>query len=419
MGTDFRNRAIGSGRTMTFRKTFIPRAWRLTPRPDSRTEGLALAQVQGPTGRAAVILPHLAKLRYVVVRRGAASLSIDAGPNFVIEKLSPFAAAVAWTRLAFIRKRKKYLCFPDFFLFSVGHKHRRRRFTHFNQHMLGLGVAVDGPLFGTHPELLAGWPQIPGPARRIDRPVRAAVVVHIYYEDTWRDFAAVLKRVPIPFDLIVTTVPAREGLAAAVREEFPWAEVIAMDNRGRDVRPFLALLEEGRLDRYAFVCKLHGKKSSDGGRSTHLGALWRRRLLLDLLAAPGIAESIVATFDNNPAIGMIGPRVFRMPSATHPEALAWGAGNRETILALAERMGTPADRYLLDFFGGTMFWVRPEALKPLRRLNLAESFSEERGFLDGGLEHAVERLFAAAVVQAGYQLADIDAMGVLPERPDL
>jgi hypothetical protein len=54
----------------------------------------------------------------------------------------------------------------------------------------------------------------------------------------------------------------------------------------------------------------------------------------------------------------------------------------------------------------------------LRGLNLAESFSEERGLLDGGLEHAVERLFAAAVVQAGYQLADVDAMGALPERPD-
>ena len=45
-----------------------------------------------------------------------------------------------------------------------------------------------------------------GPARRIDRPVRAAVVVHIYYEDTWLDFAAVLKRVPIPFDLIVLSL---------------------------------------------------------------------------------------------------------------------------------------------------------------------------------------------------------------------
>ena len=55
-----------------------------------------------------------------------------------------------------------------------------------------------------------------------------------------------------------------------------------------------------------------------------------------------------------------------------------------------------------------MFWVRPEALAPLRRLKLSEAFPEEQGLLDGGLEHAVERLFGAAVTAAGYRLEDCD-----------
>ena len=113
---------------------------------------------------------------------------------------------------------------------------------------------------------------------------------------------------------------------------------------------------------------------------------------------------------------MIGPRAFRLPSDTYSEELSWSI-NKQRVLQLAEKMGISAERFRLDFFGGTMFWVRPEALAPLRRLELAEAFKEERGLLDGGLEHATERLFGAAVVAAGYQLGESDGyVGRAAER---
>ena len=58
-----------------------------------------------------------------------------------------------------------------------------------------------------------------------------------------------------------------------------------------------------------------------------------------------------------------------------------------------------------------MLFRSPEALAPLRRLALSGDFPEERGLLDGGLEHAAERLFGAAVVAAGFRLADSDGYG--------
>ncbi len=189
--------------------------------------------------------------------------------------------------------------------------------------------------------------------------------------------AGVLRRLAIPFDLIVTTVAGRERLTEAIRAEFPDADVEVMENRGRDVRPFLALLERGRLDRYRYVCKVHGKKSSDGGRKSYMGSLWRRRLLFDLLAAPGLAQSIVDMFERDPAIGMIGPRAFRMPSETYSEDLSWSI-NKDRVLQLAEAMGVPRDRFRLDFFGGTMFWARPEALAPLRKLALSGGVSRRK-----------------------------------------
>ena len=93
---------------------------------------------------------------------------------------------------------------------------------------------------------------------------------------------------------------------------------------------------------------------------------------------------------------------------------SWSS-NRAMTLELAGRMGVPADEFKLDFFGGTMFWVRPEALKPLRNLHLAAEMPDEGGLIDGGLPHAVERVFPTAVLAAGYRLADSDGVEALRE----
>jgi lipopolysaccharide biosynthesis protein len=77
-------------------------------------------------------------------------------------------------------------------------------------------------------------------------------------------------------------------------------------------------------------------------------------------------------------------------------------------LKIAERMGVPAEKFRLDFFGGTMFWVRPEALKPLRDLRLAADMPYEGGLIDGDLPHALERVLPTSVLVAGYKLADSD-----------
>jgi rhamnan synthesis protein F len=389
------------------------RAYRLTPIGGQADDVVSKLRISGAASSQIVLLPYSSGLGYFVVPASGKTLSIETD-DFRAEALGLPTSLWVRLRLALLFKKKKYLQFEEFSLFSYGVKPERKRFTTFNQHMFNTGVALDGDLVTRHPELLTGWAEIEPHERTKRAPgasSAAAIVVHIYYEDTWPDIAEVLKRLTIPFDLIVTTVPGRERLIEAVRRDFPHADIEAMENRGRDVRPFLVLLERGRLDRYRYVCKVHGKKSSDGGRMSYMGSLWRRRLLFDLLAAPGLADSIAERFDRDPSIGMIGPRAFRLPSETYSEALSWSV-NRPTVLEIAARMGVPAERFRLDFFGGTMFWVRPEALRPLRELRLAETFGEEKALLDGGLEHATERLFATSVVAAGYRLANSDGSGV-------
>jgi Rhamnan synthesis protein F len=389
----------------------LPRAYRLKPVAQREDDALSLLTI-GASNKS-VLVPFSPGLNYVIASNGGAKLPIKAD-DFRIETLGALPSLWARLRLLFLFRKKKYLKYDEFSLFSVGPKFERKRFTRYNQGTMNIGVVADSDLAARHPELLYGWPAEVSPAPiGMDRSGRipVAVVAHIYYEDTWPDIAGALRGLTIPFDLIVTTVAGRERLVETIRRSHPGAEIEIVENRGRDVGPFMLLLERGRLDGYRYVCKIHGKKSMDGGRKTYMGDMWRRRLLFDLLGSPGAANAVIEMFERDPSVGMIGPRVFRLPRDGYSENLSWSA-NRPMTLKIAERMGVSADKFQLDFFGGTMFWVRPEALKPLRDLRLAADMPYEGGLIDGDLPHALERVLPTSVLVAGYKLANSDGYDV-------
>jgi hypothetical protein len=396
----------------------FPRAYRL--KPVGQREDDALSQLRIGASNQSVLVPFSPSLNYIVAPSLGDELPIRTG-DFRVERLGVLPSLWARLRLVFFFKKKKYLKYDEFSLFSVGPRAERKRFTRYNQDTMNIGVVADGDLVAKHPELLYGWPvEVSAPAQAASPSARipVAVVVHIYYEDTWPDIAGALRGLTIPFDLIVTTTAGSERLTETIRQAYPQADIEVVENRGRDVGPFITLLERGRLDRYKYICKIHGKKSIDGGRKTYMGAMWRRRLLFDLLGAPSAANAAIEMFERDPSIGMIGPRVFRLPKEGYSEDLSWSA-NRSMTLGIAERMGVPADKFQLDFFGGTMFWVRPEALKPLADLGLAADMPYESGRIDGDLPHAIERVLPTSVLVAGYKLADSDGSKVLGEQEQL
>lgn len=238
---------------------------------------------------------------------------------------------------------------------------------------------------------------------------RTGVFLHLYYSELWPEFAAFLNQIQHPFDLWITHCGLSSPACKQILEVFPQAEIVQVENRGRDIWPFISFLNDGILDKYEYICKIHSKKSvhRPGMEEGLFGSRWRRRALYDLLAA-GRAEHIVGMFDCDPSLGIAGPRVLRVPNTRYTSQMAWGPSrNWDVTFRLARRMGMQMAVEDLDFFAGSMFWVRPVALEPIRRLNLQrDDFPDEAGQLNGEVQHALERLFTASAVRAGLSIAE-------------
>lgn len=242
---------------------------------------------------------------------------------------------------------------------------------------------------------------VPPPARQntppLPRSVAVAVVVHLHYDEVWPDFASRLARLSVPFDLIVTTNEARPERDARIYADFPEVKIVVYENRGRDVGPFVQLLREGYLETYELICKVHGKRSLALGPRAIFGEVWRLSVLNDLLGSDAVAKAIVNRFLAEPDLGLVGPARFRVPNdCRHSYEDTWGRNNEATTKKVAMALGRPDERFQLDFFAGTMFWIRKELLDLLKPLDLTlDSFPEEAGQSDGTLQHALERLFGA------------------------
>ncbi len=326
-----------------------------------------------------------------------------------IEPVGWGEAALAMLRRRFTRLRQGVLDFDGVEVFPCGPKRTTKRYRKHVRYARAVQTPPDGQIMADHPELIAGWPAGEGeaPAAPSASSPAVAVALHLHYVDLWPEIETLLARWSFPFRLFVTLTRGNPQLVERVQSAFPGSAIRIVDNRGRDVRPFLALLEDGVFDSFELVCKIHGKKSVGNGRIAIFGDIVRRATFLDLIATDAQARNIVQMFRDDPGIGLIGPRRFRAVSDSEAPRDLLGR-NRQAAEAIAARMASAIRDDAFDFFEGTMFWARPQALAPLQRLRLTADFAApEAGLADGALEHAVERLFNHAARVAGFRVADV------------
>ena len=230
-----------------------------------------------------------------------------------------------------------------------------------------------------------------------------AVILHLFYFDLWQEIQAYLANIPHDFDLYLSIPPDFSPVVLRdLLARYPRAAIRIVENRGRDIAPFLLCLSEICDSGYTAVCKLHSKKSphlADGrGWRPETGETWRNQLYEELLGSPRQVERILAAFARDERLGMAGP------SANWLRYLDYEGDNRVAVGELMRRLRIEGEEF--RFFAGSMFWFRPRYLKNVAALNLRPvEFPAERAQVDGTLAHAVERILAAAICQSGGRVA--------------
>lgn len=388
------------------------RAYRLTSVRDARNQPVLRLNYDKNSLDRPVYLPNGDEASWLIPPRLRSSPLRMQSNDLTVQALGPWASFKTFIRSRLTFKRKKYLQFDGFRLLLDGPTATRALSYETNKLLGRTGSRPDSAIAVLHPELLIGWGAegvvLPPCTRQEPLPARIVIVIHIYYIETWPEIAVMLKAIPYHHDLIITLPPEREALTAAILSDIPAAKIRIIENRGRDVRPFLILLEDGTLSQYDYICKIHSKRSRANDPSGNLGDICRRRTFFDLLVAPGAISTILQRFRADATLGMIGSRVFRLRGPKQ-KSMFW-RHNRLNMQNIIRELGGNPDRVEPDFFEGTMFWVRTSAFDRLRDLRLSSRFLREQGAKDGALEHAVERIFATSVTLAGYKIEDIDVL---------
>ena len=214
---------------------------------------------------------------------------------------------------------------------------------------------------------------------------KVAIVIHLFYPDIWQEIHGYLKQLTIGYDLFITVPPSvKDEEIITVFKDQPSVKLYRTDNRGRDVLPFLQVMNIIGLKNYKYICKLHSKKTGN----SPLGNVWRKLLYFDLIGSTKVVNEIINLFEKDENIGQVTGK------NTILDSQRYNYGNTTKIDKLVDMSGFVfQDEYL--FAGGTMFWTRTELLETVLKLYRSGEieFEEERGQKDNTIAHALERFF--------------------------
>lgn len=235
----------------------------------------------------------------------------------------------------------------------------------------------------------------------------ACLVLHIYYQELAQYCYKYVTSMPEGTDIYIT-VPSEEKKKYVEKvfeplKGYKW-EIRIVGNIGRDVAPFLVGCKD-IIDKYDLICKVHDKKVYQV-MPMSIGESWAYKCFENLLKNKTFVENVIATFEQNPFLGMLTPPVPNhgpyYPTCGKGE---WGdnfAVTKEVAEKLGVKVNMNRDKEPVAPLG-SMFWVRTKALKSLFAHDWQyQEFPEEPIETDATVLHAIERVYPFCVQHEGY-----------------
>jgi lipopolysaccharide biosynthesis protein len=246
-----------------------------------------------------------------------------------------------------------------------------------------------------------------------------AVILHLYYTDMWPYFRDKLRQLDGQgFDLYVSVAYGKESVAEEIKKTYPDVCVYGTPNHGRDVLPFLQTLQTISTEKYAYVLKLHSKKS----KHRDDGNTWFTSIIEHLIPSEKIGIETLMKILQKDDTGIIGPAGEYMTLPVNYE------GNKFYVRRLLGKLTSrkmveevDANRFDYGFFAGTMFWARLDAIEPALHIRRRiDDFALERGQIDGTVAHAYERIFCLLPELQGRSMYEIGGNQVqqIPYKTD-
>ena len=237
-----------------------------------------------------------------------------------------------------------------------------------------------------------------------------AVVIHAFYFDIFTRIIEKTKSIGIPYALYITTHKAiAQEVSSHIKLLGLDAHIEVYENKGRDILPFLKIINLIKTNGHQVILKLHTKKSP---HKFSKGRRWCDSMVDQLLDA-SVIDKVIENFTTYPTIGLIAPH-------RHLHLLRYkGGSNMPHITELADKIGYQGNINQQSFVGGTMFYARANAFDSLLKLNIKDTdFEKEPIPIDGTLAHVIERTFGLAANKEGLETVDTKFIKSLNKQSD-